>query len=189
MSVTTKKYESGRLPEVIRNILPWLGTQLGALVVINLLFAIFLSFSSSAFLTSANLLAVGVAMAGNVLAAMGQTLVLLSGGFDLSVGSSYGLAGVITAHALLQGIPLWPALLLGLLSGVLIGLVNGLVITKVGINPFITTLGTLTVGRGIINILTQGYSISGLPESFTKLVHAEILGLPPRWWLCLWSLG
>jgi ribose transport system permease protein len=149
------------------------------LAVIDLLFALVLSFSSPVFLTSANLLAVGVAMAGNVLASMGQTLVLLTGGFDLSLGSSYGLAGVITAHALLRGVPLWPSVVLGLLSGVLIGWVNGLIVTKLEINPFIATLGTMTVGRGAINILTRGYSISGLPESFMKLVHTRVLGLPP----------
>jgi ribose transport system permease protein len=153
--------------------------------VIDLLFALFLSISSPVFLTAANLLAMGVAMAGNVLASMGQSLVLLVGGFDLSVGSSYGLAGVITAHALLLGVPLWPALLLGLLAGVLMGWINGLLVTKLEINPFIATLGTMTVGRGVINISTRGYSISGLPESFTRLVHARILGLPPSFVLML----
>ena len=154
-------------------------TQVGVLAAIDLLFALFLSITSPVFLTTANLLAMGVAMAGNVLASMGQSLVLLVGGFDLSVGSSYGLAGVLTAHALLLGVPVWPAIFLGLLAGVLLGWINGLLVTKLEINPFIATLGTMTVGRGVINILTKGYSISGLPESFTRLVHARILGLPP----------
>jgi len=176
---TTGKRVHRPLPRILGQISTWLGSQMGALAVINVLFAAFLSVSSDVFLSTANLVAVGVAMAGNVLASMGSTLVLLTGGFDLSIGTSYGLAGVITAHALLRGVPVWPAMGLGLLAGVLLGWVNGIIVTKLEINPFITTLGTMTVGRGFINIMTKGYSISGLPESFTRLVHARILGLPP----------
>jgi ribose transport system permease protein len=153
--------------------------QVVALAVIDLLFALFLSLMSRTFLTSANLIAVGVAMASNVLAAMGSTLVLLSGGFDLSIGSTYGLAGVIMAYALLRGIPVPLAMLVGLLVGVVIGLINGLMITKLEINPFIATMGTMTVGRGFVHVLTRGYSVSGLPESFMRLIHATIFGLPP----------
>jgi ribose transport system permease protein len=157
----------------------WAGTQLGALMIINLIFIIFLSNRSPAFLTTGNMLAVGVAMAGNTLCAMGSVLVLLTGGFDLSVGSSYGLAGVVVALALLSGAPVWLAILAGMLTGLLIGLVNGFLVSKAEINAFIVTMGTMTIARGLINVLTQGYSISGLPESFTRLVSARILGLPP----------
>ena len=176
---TTNQREDGFRQKVGKCFSGWISTQVGVLAMIDLLFAIFLSFSTPVFLTSANLLAVGVAMAGNVLVSMGQTLVLLTGGFDLSVGSSYGLAGVIMVHALLLGVPLWPSMLLGLFSGILLGWINGIIVTKVEINPFIATLGTMTVGRGIVNVLTRGYSISGLPESFTRLINAKILGLPP----------
>jgi ribose transport system permease protein len=168
-----------RLQSMTSGVFASASAQVVALAVINLLFAVFLSISSPIFLTSANLIAVGVAMASNVLASMGSTLVLLTGGFDLSIGSTYGLAGVIMAHALLRGVPVGPSMLLGLLVGVTIGLVNGLIVTKLEINPFIATLGTMTVGRGFINVLTQGYSVSGLPESFMRLVNAVILGLPP----------
>jgi ribose transport system permease protein len=172
--------EKSRTPkQFTSSFLSWITTQVGVLAGIDALFVLVLSIASPVFLTFDNLLAVGVAMSGNVLASMGQTLVLLSGGFDLSVGSSYGLAGVITAHALLLGLPLWPAIFSGILAGALLGLLNGLIVTKIEINPFIATLGTMTVGRGIINILTRGYSISGLPESFMNLLDARILGLPP----------
>lgn len=154
-------------------------SQVGVLALIDLAVALAIGMTTPIFFTSANLIAMGVAMAGNVLASMGSTVVLLTGCFDLSVGSSYGLAGTITATALLRGVPLWPALLLGLCSGMLMGLINGLIITKLEINPFIATMGTMTVGRGLINILTRGYSISGLPPEFMRLVHAKILGLPP----------
>lgn len=159
--------------------LAFFSTQVGVLAILDLIVAIAIGMTSPIFFTWANIVAMGVAMAGNVLASMGSTIVLLTGCFDLSVGSSYGLAGTITATALLRGVPLWPALFLGLCTGMLMGLINGLVVTKLEINPFIATIGTMTVGRGLINILTRGYSISGLPPAFMRLVHAKVLGLPP----------
>jgi len=154
-------------------------TQVGVLALLDLIVALAIGMASPIFFTWANIVAMGVAMAGNVLASMGSTVVLLTGCFDLSVGSSYGLAGTITATALLRGVPLWPALFLGLCTGMLMGLINGIIVTKLEINPFIATIGTMTVGRGLINILTRGYSISGLPPEFMRLVHAKIFGLPP----------
>jgi ribose transport system permease protein len=155
------------------------GGQTGALFSIDALMMVALAIVSPVFLTGANVLAVGVAMAGNVLASIGSSLVLLTGGFDLSIGSTYGLSGIVVSHALLGGIPVVPSMLLALLSGVAVGAVNGLVITKLRVNPFITTLGTMTIVRGLVNILTRGYSISGLPDAFTALIGLKILGLPP----------
>jgi ribose transport system permease protein len=164
------------------------GTQTGGLLIIIIFFALFLSLRTPIFLTPANLSAVGVAMAGLVLASMGSTLVLLTGGFDLSIGSSYGLSGVVAALAMLSGIPVWQALLLGLLSGSLIGLINGIFVAKLDINAFIVTMGTMTIARGISNILTRGYSISGLPPSFTRLIYGEIFGIPPSIFFLLLSV-
>jgi len=172
-----------RLPSPLlrvgRSLSSVLGAQVGALAALDGIVAIALGLSTPVFFTGANIVAMGVAMSGNALAAMGGTLVLLTGGFDLSIGSAYGLAGVIAAHAMLLGVPVWLSLVLGLLTGTLIGFINGMLVTKLEINPFIATMGTMTVGRGLINIMTKGYSISGLPPGFTKLVQAKILGLPP----------
>jgi len=174
-----KNVMKSKIQSPLKKKFSWVGTQLGVLIIINLLFVIFLSISSPIFLTTANFLAIGVAMAGNALCSMGSLLVLLTGGFDLSVGSSYGLAGIIVAISLLKGAPVWLAILLGVLTGVLIGLINGLLVAKVKINAFIATMGTMTVARGLINVFTKGFSISGLPESFTLLIDARILWLPP----------
>lgn len=155
------------------------GGQTGVLFGIDLLVMIALTSITPVFLAPANLLAVGVAMAGNVLASIGSSLVLLTGGFDLSIGSTYGLSGIVVSRALLLGIPVVPSILLGLLCGLSVGAVNGLIITKLRVNPFITTLGTMTIVRGFDYILTRGYSITGLPNSFTRLIYLKILGLPP----------
>jgi len=178
-----------RLPKPVkrlgRALEPVLGAQVGALAVLDAIGAIALGMATPVFFTGANVIAMGVAMSGNVLASMGSTVALLTGGFDLSIGSAYGLAGVIAARAMLAGVPVWPALGLGLLTGTLIGFINGLIVTKLEINPFIATMGTMTVGRGLINIMTKGYSISGLPPAFMKLVTARILGLPPSFVIML----
>ncbi len=156
-----------------------LSGQTGVLFGIDLAVMVGLTIAAPVFLTGANLLAVGVAMAGSALAAIGSSLVLLTGGFDLSIGSVYGLAGIVVSHSLLAGIPVIPSLALALASGVGVGVVNGLIITRLRVNPFITTLGTMTICRGVVNILTRGYSISGLPDSFTQLISLKVLGLPP----------
>jgi ribose transport system permease protein len=156
-----------------------LGTQTGVLLSIDLVMMAALTAAAPVFITPANLLAVGVAISGNALASVGSSLVLLTGGFDLSIGSIYGLAGIVVSHALLAGVPLLIAMTLAVLSGLLLGLLNGLTVTKLRVNPFITTLGTMTIARGLINIFTKGYSISGLPDSFTALIYLKILGLPP----------
>jgi ribose transport system permease protein len=155
------------------------GTQTGVLFAIDLVMVIALTIATPVFMTSANLAALGVAMSSTALAAVGSSLVLLTGGFDLSIGSAYGLAGIVVSHALLGGIPVLPSMALALLSGLAVGGANGLIVTKLRVNPFITTLGTMTIVRGLINIFTQGYSISGLPDAFTRLVTLKILGLPP----------
>jgi ribose transport system permease protein len=155
------------------------GGQTGVLFGIDLVVMIALTIAAPVFISSANLLALGVAMAACALAAIGSSFVLLTGGFDLSIGSVYGLSGIVVAHALLGGIPVIPSMILALLSGIGVGAVNGLIITKLRVNPFITTLGTMTICRGIVFIFTRGYSISGLPDSFTNLIGLKILGLPP----------
>jgi ribose transport system permease protein len=173
------------LQRLSRTLSSVLGAQVGALLVLDMLVALAVGTVSPVFFTRANVVAMGVAMSGNVLAAMGAVLVLLSGGFDLSVGSSYGLGGVIAALAVKNGIPVWPSLALGVLTGTLIGLINGLIITKVEINPFIATMGTMTMGRALVNVITRGYAVSGLPPAFMKLVSAKILGLPPSFVIML----
>jgi ribose transport system permease protein len=155
------------------------GGQTGVLFGIDLAVMIALTIAAPVFVSSANLLALGVAMAACALAAIGSSFVLLTGGFDLSIGSVYGLSGIVVAHALLAGIPVIPSMILALLSGVGVGAVNGLIITRLRVNPFITTLGTMTICRGIVFIFTRGYSISGLPDAFTSLIGLKILGLPP----------
>ena len=94
------------------------------------------------------------------IAAIGQTMVIITGGIDLSAGSIIGLSSLSTGMLLVNGWPSVPAILAGLAVGTAFGACNGLLITRVGLPPFIATLGTLSIGRGLIYVITQGYPVT-----------------------------
>ena len=100
---------------------------------------------------------------------MGMTLVFIAGGLDLSVGSVLGLSSLVTALALVQGIPVALSILLGLLVGVAIGWINGFCVVKLRIPAMIVTLGMLFVARGFINVITEGQPVYPLPDAFNKI--------------------
>ncbi len=102
--------------------------------------------------------------------AMGTTVILISGGLDLSVGSILALASVITGSLLIMdGIPVWVAVLGGLLSGMVCGLINGLVITITRIPTLVATLGMMMIARGVANMIGAGKDMSRFPDSFSWL--------------------
>ncbi|WP_229236132.1 ABC transporter permease [Dyadobacter tibetensis] len=131
------------------------------------------------FLTVSNLLIIGTQVSINALLAFGVTFVIISGGIDLSLGSMVAVAGVVAAmFAHPDTYPLVVPIVLGLLAGVGIGLFNGLVITKSKVPPFIVTLGTMTIGRGLALILSKGRPISNLSDSFNFIGGGSLFGLP-----------
>jgi ribose transport system permease protein len=123
------------------------------------LILLFFSFASPDFLTYSN----GVNILTNVsvigIVALGQALAIISGGFDLSVSGVVPLGAVTFALISNAGVPLLPAILLVLAVGGFVGLVNGVIVTKLGINPLITTLGTLSISVGIAYSLSSGVTI------------------------------
>jgi ribose transport system permease protein len=130
----------------------------------------FLSFASPFFLTGDNLLGVARAFSLTAIVAIGQTMVIITGGIDLSVGSVLALAGLSTGMLLAAGWPLPAAIVAGLLVGTLFGMVNGLLITKVGLPPFIATLGMLSIGRGLVYVLTQGVPVTVSRDANSGLI-------------------
>ncbi len=109
-----------------------------------------------------------------------MTFVILTGGIDLSVGSILALTGAVTAGMMSGGMDPILAMLLGVLLGVLLGAINGLIIAKGKVAPFIATLATMTIFRGLTLVYTEGRPISGLGDSFTfqMLGKGYILGIP-----------
>lgn len=138
---------------------------------------ILLSIASPIFLTKTNILAVLLGLSVNVIVAIGMTNLMVSGGFDMSVGSTVAMTGGFAALAMASGLPTWIAIIIGLLTGFIIGLANGLIIAKIGINPFITTLGMMSVVRGMLMVIVKGKTITGFPPSFTIIGQGKILGI------------
>jgi len=128
------------------------------------------------FLDPTSISAVLLSLSDRSIIAIGMTILLVSGAFDLSVGSTLALSGAVTAIWINSGTPVPLAIALGLSVGVLIGLINGLIITKIGINPFITTLGMMSLVRGLVLVIS-GTTISGLPASFTQIGQGKVLGI------------
>ncbi|HOA23982.1 MAG TPA: ABC transporter permease, partial [Aggregatilineales bacterium] len=122
--------------------------RFGLLLVFFLLCAV-LAVLSDRFLTISNLVNVLRQSAINGIIAIGMTYVILTGGIDLSVGSVLALSTVITASLLQSDVPVPLAFVAGLAVGGVLGLVNGVIITKLHIPPFITTLGMLVIARGL----------------------------------------
>jgi ribose transport system permease protein len=153
------------------------GRESGGLIV--LLVAVgALTLVSPEFLTGNNLanLARQVAIFG--ILAIGQLMVILTGGIDLSVGSILGLAGAVTAQLLVSGVPIIPAILIGVVVGAVLGLANGVLVTRFKLPPFIATLGMLGIARGIVLVITDANTIQGLPDSFQTVANGTVLGIP-----------
>jgi ribose transport system permease protein len=150
-----------------------MGTVLG-LVILVVLF----SSMTPVFLTERNLINILQQSSINACIAIGMTLVIISGGIDLSVGPAAALAAVISASLLMAGFPVPIVLASALAVGLACGFVNGALIAYVGLQPFIVTLGTLSIFRSLALLYTGGNPVLGLPNEFRRLFSSELLGLP-----------
>lgn len=141
--------------------------------------ALFLVFSvlTSSFYQPANLIDIMLQSAINCIVAVAMTLVIMTKGIDLSVGSIVGLSSIVAADVMqTQGVAL--AVAAGLGTGLVCGLVNGLLIAKLRLPDFIVTLGTLSVFRGAALIYTNGQPIYGLPDTFRDIFAGTVLHIP-----------
>jgi ribose/xylose/arabinose/galactoside ABC-type transport system permease subunit len=132
-----------------------------------------------AFLRGSNLLTIGLQASVNALLAIGETLVIVSGGIDLSVGTMMSLSMVVMAVSTISlGIPMWIGLIVAVATGMLGGLINGFLIAFGRIPAFIVTLGMLGIAQGVALKLSGGYSMYGFPDWFDFIGNGEILGVP-----------
>ena len=135
------------------------------------------------FLTSTNLSSVVRQTAVINIMALGMTLVIISGGIDLSVGAILAMGGLFGTMAMKAGQPIPVAILVGIAMGCLCGFVNGMLTTKLKINPFIVTLGTLGIIRGLTLLISNGLPVHEIPPSFSFLGEGTLLGVPFVLWL------
>jgi ribose transport system permease protein len=148
---------------------------LSVLVLVGLLISVF----SPYFLTTNNLMGVFRSFSLVALMSIGMMLVIITGGIDLSVGSVMGLSSLITALAFQHGFGAFAAILCGLAVGVIVGGFNGLMITWIQLPPFIATLGTLSIGRGLMYIITKGVPVTpDVPDAFTFIGQGYIGFVP-----------
>jgi len=139
------------------------------------LFVIF-SLLTSSFYQPSNLLDIMLQSSINAVIAVGMTLVIMTRGIDLSVGSTVGLSSMVAADMLSHG--LLAGVAAGLATGLLCGLINGLLIAKLRLPDFIVTLGTLSVFRGAALIYTDGQPIYGMPPAFRDIFAGHLAGIP-----------
>ncbi len=145
------------------------------LLTIIVLVSAAMSVASKDFFTTDNWLAMFLGVSVESIVAIGMTVLMVSGGFDLSVGSTMALAGAVTAFCLVQGAPVSAAIGAGLAVGAAVGAINGLIIAKIGINPFITTLAMMSIVRGVLLPAIKGKNITGLPEDFKIIGQGSLL--------------
>lgn len=152
--------------------------EAGVVLPLIVLVVIF-SFTTDIFLTGNNLINITRQISIKALLAIAMTFVIITGGIDLSVGSVISFAGIITASMMKDyNLPVAAAILAGVGIGGVTGLANGVLIAYMNMPAFITTMGTMTILRGLGYIYTQGYPIYDLPNSF-KFIGQGYIGIIP----------
>jgi len=147
--------------------------------LVLLLIVLLLSLASPFFMTWDNWRNILDQSALLVIIAVGMTFVICTGGIDLSVGSVTALSGVCMAVAMKAGVSVEIAIFLGIAAGAFVGMSNGVLISRLNLNPFIVTLGTMAVARGVALIITTGIPIYGFPRDFTWWGNGHIGPLNP----------
>ncbi len=165
--------ETSRWTVLLRDNLPKMGTLIGLII----LSAVFASLTP-VFLTPQNLVNILQQSSINALIAIGMTLVIISGGIDLSVGPIAALTAMITASLLVAGYPFIVCLAAALAVGAACGAFNGGLIAVAGLQPFIVTLGTWSLFRSLALIYTGGNTILGVPKEFRQMFSAQLWIFP-----------
>lgn len=176
------------LKERKSSVMNFAGPLLGLSILVVLL-----SIFTPYFWNSANLLNVGRQAATNIIIAAGMTLVIFTGGIDLSVGSVMALAASVSIVAITHfGVNLWLGILICLAVGALCGLLNGLVITKGRVPDFIATLGMMSFARGLALLVTDGMpipyfgiAVRPMPKEIIAFGAGHILGIPTPFFIAL----
>jgi len=166
-----------------RGRLPWLARaaranarNAGLLITLAVAIAV-VSIQRPTYLSYDNLLVVGLQMSFIGIAALGMTALIIGGNVDLSIGSLFALAAV-AATLLAKHVDPALAMLAGIALGGAIGWFNGVLVWRIRISPIIITLGALTLLRGVVLLLTNGFAITGVPHGFGGFGQARPLGVP-----------
>ncbi len=159
--------------------------EMGLLVLVLVTFTSF-SLINGGFASGPNIQSLFITIVYTGIVAVGEAILLISGEFDLSVGSVAGMGGIVAGLLMATvGLPVPVAMAGAVLAGALVGLANGLLTVKIGIPAFVTTLSMLFVAKGIGYVLSGGDPVYPLPEGVGTLARTDILGLPSSIWVFL----
>ena len=154
-----------------------MGREIGVLVALAVVVIVF-SVIDPRYFTIDNIVDIIDQSAINGLIAIGMTYVIITGGIDLSVGSVMAIVIVLVGKLLTEmGISPVPAVMIGCVIGYVLGLFNGLLITRLKLQPFIATLGTMSVYRGLAYIITSGWPVLNMPQEFRTMLDGEFFSI------------
>lgn len=148
------------------------------IIFILIVLSICIQIKNPIFLTFSNIIDVCRNTSYTLIIAVGMTFVLIAKGLDLSVGSLMALGGLVSALAMFHGVPIFLAVLLGLLVGAAFGLVNAVCIVKFHIPAMIASLGTMYMARGLVLVMTKGSPVYPLPEAFGAFGRGYLFNIP-----------
>lgn len=152
-----------------------LGRELVTVIALLIIVSIFTAISPH-YISGANLIDIIDQTVINGLLAVGITFAILTSGIDLSIGSTLAIVIVVIGQFLVNGTNSVVAVILGILVGLILGVVNGVLITKMKLQPFIATLGTMSIYRGLAYTITGGWPVLNIPKSFRTMLDGDIIG-------------
>ncbi|WP_221585924.1 ABC transporter permease [Microbacterium sp. G2-8] len=158
-------------------VLPWIW-QSSTIIALVALVVVFTTIGGGVFLTPGNVTNILYQVAILAIIAIAQTIVMVVGDFDLSVGTTATLAGATAGALMIGGTPIPTAILIALAVGAAIGAVNGILVAYFSLSPFIVTLAMMTTCMGLTLIVTDGSTLYGWPEVFGVIGQARVNGLP-----------
>jgi ribose/xylose/arabinose/galactoside ABC-type transport system permease subunit len=148
------------------------------LLAIIVCFSIFMSIASPYFLKTSNLINIVQYVSVYGVTAIGMTMVILTGGINLSVGGTLAMSAWVCAFAMLNGVPWQVAALICLAIGAVVGAINGFAVSYIGIPPLIATLALEQIARGLQLVFSKGKPLYGFPDAFLDFGAGKILGIP-----------
>jgi ribose transport system permease protein len=149
------------------------------LVSIGIGIAVYFKVGENLFFTSDNILTLLRQASFNAIMAAGVSVVIITAGIDLSIGSVWALSSVVMAFVCVnKGLAWTLSVLIGLAVGLACGIINGWGVTLLRIPPFVATLGMMSIARGLAEVITGGFQISGLPDAFQWWGQGDIFGVP-----------
>lgn len=159
---------------------PISGRSITLVIIIAVIFGAMSIIKGELFYSLTNISNIFSNLSYDLLLACGMTFVLILGGIDLSVGSVLAFTGIVITMLLNRGMPVVLAIIIGLVVAMLAGAINGILVAKFHVAPFVATLAMMSALRGLCYVLTSGFFVVGLPESYVAIGRGSLLGIPNK---------